>query len=772
MKFLVILFLFSFVSERTPLAQGVATFQSVFYIMNYGAKCDGSTNDNVAINSAFAAAQASLAYQNNNAVVIAGPGGNATQGCVINSINATIFQRGTGANTRPRVVVRDMTLLCTGAGNVCFDGLGSDFLKINNVSIRGDGVAPPEICIQVGVISATSAAWNSLNHVNCNNEFTFAALYNFGSEQFETLDSVFANAHSTSGPIGTLGSITGGSSYTNGTYTAVPLTGGSGAGAQATVGVSGGAVATVVVSYGGKDYAPSDTLSATALSVGGTGTGFSIPVATVAPKIIVIDGENHWRASSAFQTETLPTDTWQSLTLVNLIDTSIRQLASGDALWLGWAGGLHIINGYILNQGGSNCVILYDNGVTKSGIPGPNWGLDLDFNCEGSISTVFHMSGSHQTPTIQSFRYRGYNQATTAVFGTASNITAAQINDLDVDEKFGTNVTPMFASAKLWTISGVIKVPNATYWNTPTFQGIVVAGSQVTPPNIGPVDIISSAALALSCDRIVRSGYIGPLCRVERTSDSTSLDLYADGFGNLDKGSETAFCANTTCAVSIAYDQSGNSGNCTQSTPASQPVLSLQVASLGNRTGMVFGDESAFALSCPATAAINDLWASGGYASIVTSVLTSANAADRIMYKSNGAISPGVGWDWRMNFVGTSQTFVIGSGTTGGQWATPALGPVPMVADLQYSDSSLSNVPVIGVQGTPQTITTTTQPVGTIPSDSGQPLLIGNNAATSGSRGFPGDIAEIIVWKTTPSAAQIEAVRRNQAEHYQISGVN
>ena len=82
-------------------------------------------------------------------------------------------------------------------------------------------------------------------------------------------------------PVATLGVITGGSAYTTGTYFDVPLTGGSGSGALATITVAGGAVTAVTITNGGLQYGVANTLSAAAISIGGTGSGFSVPVASV-----------------------------------------------------------------------------------------------------------------------------------------------------------------------------------------------------------------------------------------------------------------------------------------------------------------------------------------------------------------------------------------------------------------------------------------------------------------------------------------------------------
>lgn len=80
----------------------------------------------------------------------------------------------------------------------------------------------------------------------------------------------------------TFGTLTAGGSYTTGQYTAVALTGGSGSGALADIIVgAGGGVTSVVIVAGGTGYVVSDSLSASAASIGAGGSGFHIAVATV-----------------------------------------------------------------------------------------------------------------------------------------------------------------------------------------------------------------------------------------------------------------------------------------------------------------------------------------------------------------------------------------------------------------------------------------------------------------------------------------------------------
>ena len=95
------------------------------------------------------------------------------------------------------------------------------------------------------------------------------------------------------GRILTLGTITPGSGYTGaGTYTNVALTGGAGTGARATIVVAGGVVTTVTITSRGRGYVAGNTLSATNANIGGAGSGFSIPVATIGtvldPRVLAI----------------------------------------------------------------------------------------------------------------------------------------------------------------------------------------------------------------------------------------------------------------------------------------------------------------------------------------------------------------------------------------------------------------------------------------------------------------------------------------------------
>lgn len=110
------------------------------------------------------------------------------------------------------------------------------------------------------------------------------------------------NQFTFTGLILTLNTLVGGTTYTNGTYTNVTLTGGSGTGAKATITVAGAVVTTVTITKAGNGYTVGDTLSATAASIGGTGSGFSIKVATINDGFTESD-LNLWQFDSSFDAQ-------------------------------------------------------------------------------------------------------------------------------------------------------------------------------------------------------------------------------------------------------------------------------------------------------------------------------------------------------------------------------------------------------------------------------------------------------------------------------------
>ena len=96
----------------------------------------------------------------------------------------------------------------------------------------------------------------------------------------------YGTMNATTTGVATFGTIVGGSAYTNGTYTAVQLTYSSGTTAAtyptATIVVAGGVVTSVTLVTAGARFLDTTTvMTATAASIGGTGSGFTVAVATL-----------------------------------------------------------------------------------------------------------------------------------------------------------------------------------------------------------------------------------------------------------------------------------------------------------------------------------------------------------------------------------------------------------------------------------------------------------------------------------------------------------
>lgn len=164
------------------------------------------------------------------------------------------------------------------------------------------------------------------------------------------------------GMVGVLGTITGGSLYTNGTYGGVALTGGSGTLATANITVSGGVVTGVAVLNPGINYVVGDVLSATAASIGGTGSGFSVPVNSTSINSALAGGSVGFYIPN---TQTFK-QTWQNAGETILNQNPVPLDANGCAIVYG--AGIYLM---VVKDNLGNTV--YSQLTASTGTSGPFW---------------------------------------------------------------------------------------------------------------------------------------------------------------------------------------------------------------------------------------------------------------------------------------------------------------------------------------------------------------------------------------------------------------
>jgi hypothetical protein len=156
------------------------------------------------------------------------------------------------------------------------------------------GINAPANDTFLGFVSDNSQLWYTLHTNNLNHQPHLSPTY---WAQYLAWNSATTY---TAGRINMLGTITPGSGYVNGTYNNVPLTGGSGSGAQAQIVVAGGVVNSVTISLSGTAYVPTyqdgvfpvpgDVLSASNANLGGSGSGFSVPVRGTFGDVVLYNG--------------------------------------------------------------------------------------------------------------------------------------------------------------------------------------------------------------------------------------------------------------------------------------------------------------------------------------------------------------------------------------------------------------------------------------------------------------------------------------------------
>lgn len=102
--------------------------------------------------------------------------------------------------------------------------------------------------------------------------------------------------------------------------------------------------------------------------------------------------------------------------------------------------------------------------------------------------------------------------------------------------------------------------------------GQVSAGSKAAAAGSLPCDLYAAGGTpcvaAHSTTRALYSAYSGRLYQVKRASDGSARDIGALGAGGYaDAAAQDAFCAGTSCLITVLYDQSGRGNHLTQAPP-------------------------------------------------------------------------------------------------------------------------------------------------------------------------------------------------------------
>src|SRR5579863_7718041 len=157
----------------SPTGSLATTPETVINVADFGG-CSGSpASDTANLNATLGAARSSTAYTNNQPVRLVGGYSATAVACAVTQVNATGFTRfGGGA----RLLIEDLALACSGAGNICLDALGSLNIQFNKVTIIGSASSPPMIGLQEGNISPATIACCIHTHygLEITGSFTFA----------------------------------------------------------------------------------------------------------------------------------------------------------------------------------------------------------------------------------------------------------------------------------------------------------------------------------------------------------------------------------------------------------------------------------------------------------------------------------------------------------------------------------------------------------------------------------------------------------------------
>ncbi|MCZ7436917.1 cellulose binding domain-containing protein [Micromonospora sp. WMMC241] len=197
--------------------------------------------------------------------------------------------------------------------------------------------------------------------------------------------------------------------------------------------------------------------------------------------------------------------------------------------------------------------------VTNLGDPVSSWRLGWTFSA-GQTVTQYWNTTLTQTGAAVTAVNVSYNGA----IGTGGS-TSFGFNG----SWTGSNPAPTSFTLNGVTCTGGVSTPPTTSTPSPT------TSPTTTPPppaTNAPCDIYAAGGTpcvaAHSTTRALFRAYTGRLYQVRRASDNTTRDINAlSAGGPADSAVQDSFCANTSCLITVIYDQTPRGNNLTQAPP-------------------------------------------------------------------------------------------------------------------------------------------------------------------------------------------------------------
>ncbi len=180
----------------SAIASGIT---KVFDVRAYGAKCDGTTDDHAAWQSAINAA-AALTPVSTTPLSAKIFGCGSGQSVITTTLNFTAFNGSPYAGALT-VDMSGTCLIGKTAGTPVIDALGSRYIQWDHLCITGSATSTPNIGIQIGRTGNNiSADLHYFNRPVVVGNYTFASVYNLASETVTFDDAYWENKQSTGTP--------------------------------------------------------------------------------------------------------------------------------------------------------------------------------------------------------------------------------------------------------------------------------------------------------------------------------------------------------------------------------------------------------------------------------------------------------------------------------------------------------------------------------------------------------------------------------------------